>query len=132
MGHEPDQQTRSPGQTVAQKGRKQPVETRQCRPRPDRGLEAATTAATGTVAGFQKARNVERDPRVAICVSASDTPSRYYSIRGHVVDATTDDAAEHIEALAKRYLGTPHPSYGGRAQTRLMLTIVADSLHTTG
>lgn len=85
-----------------------------------------------TVAGFQKARNVERDPRVAVSISNSDNPSHYHSIRGRVISATTDGAAEHIEALAQRYLGQPYPWYGGRDQTRLILTIAADSLHTMG
>ena len=85
-----------------------------------------------TVAGFQKARNVERDPRVAVSVSMSDNPARYHSVRGRVISATTDGAAEHIETLAQRYLGQPYPWYGGRDQTRLLLTIAADSLHTMG
>ncbi len=85
-----------------------------------------------TVDGFRKARNVERDPRVAVSVSSSDNPTRYYSIRGRVINATTDGAAEHIEALAQRYLGQPYPWHGGRDQTRLLLTIAADSLHTMG
>ena len=85
-----------------------------------------------TVDGFQKARNIERDPRVAVSVSTSDNPTRYHSIRGRVIAATTDGAAEHIEVLAQRYLGQPYPWYGGRDQTRLLLTIDADSVHTMG
>lgn len=85
-----------------------------------------------TVEGFQKARNIERDPRVAVSVSSSNNPTRYYSIRGRVINATTDGAAEHIESLAQRYLGQPYPWYGGRDQTRLLLTIAADTLHTMG
>jgi hypothetical protein len=38
----------------------------------------------------------------------------------------TDGGAEHIEALAQRYLGTPYPWYGGRDQVRVILTIKAD------
>ncbi len=85
-----------------------------------------------TVKGYQKARNIERDPRVAVSVADPDNPSRYHSIRGRVISATTDGAAEHIEALAQRYLGRPYPWYGGRDQARLLLTIAADSLHTMG
>lgn len=85
-----------------------------------------------TVDGFQKARNVQRDPRVAVAVADPNHPTHYYSIRGHVSNATTDGAAEHIENLAQRYLGTPYPWYGGRNQTRLQLIIIADSLHTMG
>jgi PPOX class probable F420-dependent enzyme len=85
-----------------------------------------------TVEGYQKARNVDRDPRVAVTVSDPGDPSRYFAVRGQVVRATTDGAREHIEALAQRYLGTPYPWYGGRQQVRVLLTIKADKLHAMG
>jgi PPOX class probable F420-dependent enzyme len=81
-----------------------------------------------TVEGFQKVRNVERDPRVAVSVSDPANPSRYYAIRGRVINATTEGGAEHIEALAQRYLGAPYPWYGGRDQVRVILTISADKI----
>jgi PPOX class probable F420-dependent enzyme len=85
-----------------------------------------------TVEGFQKVRNVRRDPRVAVAVSDPTNPSRYFAVRGEVVGVTTDGAAEHIEQLAQRYLGTPYPWYGGRDQTRLLLTIEARKIHSMG
>jgi len=85
-----------------------------------------------TVQGFQKARNVERDPRVAVTVSDPANPSRYFAVRGRVTRATTDGAAEHIETLAQRYLGTPYPWFGGRDQVRLLLGITADRVHGMG
>ena len=85
-----------------------------------------------TVQGFQKVKNVERDPRVAVSVSDPSNPSRYYAIRGRVVDITTEGGAEHIETLAQRYLGSPYPWYGGRDQVRVILTISADKIHTMG
>jgi PPOX class probable F420-dependent enzyme len=85
-----------------------------------------------TVQGHQKVRNVERDPRVAVSVCDVSSPSRYYAIRGQVVSITTDRAADHIEALAERYLGGPYPWYGGRDQVRVVLTIRADRIHGMG
>ena len=85
-----------------------------------------------TVKGFQKVKNVERDPRVALCVSDPRNPSHYYAIRGRVVSISTVGGAEHIEALARRYLGGPYPWYGGREQVRLILTISADKIHAMG
>jgi PPOX class probable F420-dependent enzyme len=85
-----------------------------------------------TVQGFQKARNVERDPRVAVTVSDPSNPSRYYAVRGRVIKATTEGGVEHIERLAQRYLGGPYPWYGGRDQVRLILTIEADKIHAMG
>lgn len=69
-----------------------------------------------TVQGYQKARNIERDPRVAATISDPTNPSRYHAIRGRVISATTHGGAEHIESLAQRYTGGPYPWYGGRDQ----------------
>ena len=85
-----------------------------------------------SVQGHQKVRNVERDPRVAVAVSDLSVPSRYFAVRGRVVDITTDGGTEHIEALSQRYLGGPYPWYGGRDQVRVILTISADKIHGMG
>ena len=85
-----------------------------------------------SVQGNRKVRNVERDPRVAVNVCDASSPHRYYAIRGQVVRITTEGGAEHIEALAHRYLGTPYPWYGGRDQIRVILTIRADKVREIG
>jgi PPOX class probable F420-dependent enzyme len=85
-----------------------------------------------SVAGFQKIKNIERDPRVALAVSDPENPSRYFSVRGQVVNVTADGGAEHIEHLAQRYLGGPYPWYGGRDQTRLIITVEASKVHGVG
>jgi PPOX class probable F420-dependent enzyme len=85
-----------------------------------------------TVEGFQKVKNITRDPRVAVAVSDPSNPSRYYSVRGEVLSVTSEGAAEHIEQLAQRYLGTPYPWYGGRDQRRLILTIEPRKIHSMG
>lgn len=85
-----------------------------------------------TVQGFQKDKNTRRDPRVAINVSTPENPSQYFEIRGRVVNSTTDGGSEHIESLAQKYLGGPYPWFGGRDQTRLILTIAADKVRGIG
>ena len=85
-----------------------------------------------TVQNHQKVKNVERDPRVAVNVCDLSSPSRYYAIRGQVVTITTEGAAEHIEALAQRYLGAPYPWYGGRDQVRVLLAISSDKVRRMG
>jgi PPOX class probable F420-dependent enzyme len=85
-----------------------------------------------TVQGHQKVTNIERDPRVAVNVCDVSGPSRYYAIRGRVVNITAEGGAEHIEALARRYLGAPYPWYGGRDQVRVILAIRADKIRAMG
>ena len=87
-----------------------------------------TNVLINTVAGFQKVRNVERDARVALNVADPQDVSRYYAVRGRVVSITPDGAAEHIEALAQKYLGGPYPWFGGRDQVRLLVTIAVDKV----
>jgi PPOX class probable F420-dependent enzyme len=85
-----------------------------------------------TVVGYQKMRNIERDPRVAVAVSDPANPTRYITVRGRVTGNTTDGAADHIEALAHKYLGGPYPWYGGRDQTRATVTISIEKPHAMG
>jgi PPOX class probable F420-dependent enzyme len=85
-----------------------------------------------TVQGFQKVRNMQRDPRVAVAVSDPANPSRYFHVRGEVVEITAEGGVEHIEKLARRYLGTPYPWYGGRDQVRLVVKIRPDKVSRTG
>src|SRR6202161_5002494 len=49
-----------------------------------------------TVEGFQKVRNIRRDPRVAVAVSDPSRPARYYSVRGGVLSIAAEGGAEHI------------------------------------
>jgi PPOX class probable F420-dependent enzyme len=85
-----------------------------------------------TVQGHQKVKNVQRDPRVAVNVCDLSGSSRCYAIRGRVVNITAVGGAEHIEALAQRYLGTPYPWYGGRDQVRVILAISAERVRRIG
>ncbi|MEV4760947.1 PPOX class F420-dependent oxidoreductase [Micromonospora sp. NPDC049559] len=84
-----------------------------------------------TVQGFQKVRNMRRDPRVAVTVADASSPHRYYSVRGRVRDITAEGGAEHIEKLSQRYLGGPYPWFGGRDKTRLIVTIEPERVTPT-
>jgi PPOX class probable F420-dependent enzyme len=81
------------------------------------------------VEGSQKARNLRRDPRIAVAIADPESPAHYFAVRGRVVDITTDGATEHIDVLAQRYTGGPYAWYGGRDQVRLLVTIEAASIN---
>jgi PPOX class probable F420-dependent enzyme len=83
-----------------------------------------------TVQTHLKLRNVERDPRVSVVVCDATNPSRYFAVRGHVTNITTNGGAEHIERLSNRYTGRPYAWYGGRDQVRVILTVTADRIHS--
>ena len=62
----------------------------------------------------QKARNLERDPRVAISITDHDKPYRTARIRGRVAETLKGDAAlEVIDRLSQRYTGQPFPMRSG-------------------
>ena len=50
-------------------------------------------------------RNLERDPRVTLAVQNIENPYEYLEMRGRVAERTHEGADEHIDALAKKYLG---------------------------
>jgi PPOX class probable F420-dependent enzyme len=80
------------------------------------------------VDGMQKARNLARDPRVAINVVDPDDVFSFYAIRGRVVSMTTEGGAESIEEISQKYLGMPYPNFTGQPETRVLVTIEADSV----
>ncbi|MEZ0071333.1 PPOX class F420-dependent oxidoreductase [Planotetraspora sp. GP83] len=85
-----------------------------------------------SVQSHVKTRNIERDPRVAVAISHPDNPSRYFQVRGRVVDVTTKGAVDHIEMLAQKYLGKPYPWYGGRDQVRVIFVIKPEKISGVG
>lgn len=75
-----------------------------------------------TAEGRVKPRNVRRDPRVAISITA---PGGYPSafVRGRVVDITHDGADAHIDSLAKKYLGQDTYPFRRPDEQRVILVI---------
>lgn len=80
------------------------------------------------VEGLQKARNIARDPRVAINVADPDNVARFYAIRGRVIKSTTEGGAHSIDEITQKYLGRPYPNFRGVPETRVIVTIEADSI----
>jgi PPOX class probable F420-dependent enzyme len=56
--------------------------------------------------------NLRRDPRVTLNVLNHENPYEYVEIRGRMVEETHEGADEHIDKLAKKYLGVDE--YPGR------------------
>jgi len=57
----------------------------------------------------RKARNLRRDPRVAISLTPADNPFQPVLIRGRVVEWIEGDAAwEIVDRIATKYIGGPY------------------------
>ncbi|MBI5285851.1 MAG: PPOX class F420-dependent oxidoreductase [Chloroflexi bacterium] len=78
----------------------------------------------------RKVRNVKRDPRVSISVQAPDNPYQYTEIRGRVVEITAAGGAEHIDKMAKKYMGADKYPYNQPGDVRVILKIVPE--HVSG
>lgn len=82
-----------------------------------------------TAEGRQKDKNLQRDGRVALSIMDPDNPYRYLEVRGHVAERTRDGADQHIDALAKKYLG--QDKYPWRRPGEVRVTYKVQPDHTT-
>jgi PPOX class probable F420-dependent enzyme len=76
-----------------------------------------------TAEGRRKPKNIRRDPRVAIDVIAHNDPYQMVTVRGRVVEVTNEGADEHIDKLAKKYLGQDKYPFRAPGERRVMLKI---------
>lgn len=75
-----------------------------------------------TERGRRKEKNARNDPRVAISMTDPDNPYRMLSVTGEVDEITTEDAREHIDEMAQRYMG--EEEYPNPIQTeRIIISI---------
>lgn len=58
-----------------------------------------------TMRGFQKERNMRRNPRVTLLCYDPREPLRYLEVRGQVVEMTEVGALEHLDLIASKYAG---------------------------
>jgi hypothetical protein len=81
----------------------------------------------------RKERNVRRNPAVGLSTCDPEDPYRYVPVLGEVTSVTEDGAVEHIDALARRYLGVEeYPNHGEESGPRVVLGIRPDGVLTGG
>jgi PPOX class probable F420-dependent enzyme len=73
--------------------------------------------------GRSKVRNIERDPRATVTVlPAADQQSGYVMVSGPV-ELVDEGALEHIDKMAKKYLGQDKYPYLGPGEQRVLIKI---------
>jgi PPOX class probable F420-dependent enzyme len=85
-----------------------------------------------TAQGRKKARNLERDARVAVTVIDPDDQYNVVAFQGTVTDVTTDGADAHIDALAKKYLGVDAYPMRREGEVRIRVTVRTDHIAMQG
>jgi len=92
------------------------------------GKHVLVNSAKGRV----KDRNMRRDPRVSLAVIDPDNPYRYLEVRGRVIDVTEQGANQHIDKMAKKYLGKDKYPFAQPGEVRVLYKIEPDSVHGNG
>ena len=76
-----------------------------------------------TAEGRVKARDVKREPHVAVSIVDPKDPYRVVAFRGAVTDITSDGADEHIDQLAKKYLGKDSYPFRRPGEVRIKVRV---------
>jgi len=84
-----------------------------------------------TAEGRRKPDNIRRDPRVIVSVQDRNNPQAYavFYGKGRVI---ADGADEHIDKLAKRFLGADKYPYRQATEKRLIVRISVDRIGGMG
>lgn len=82
--------------------------------------------------GRRKDKNMRARPRVALSIQDPDNPYRYLEVRGPVDEITEAGAAEHINKMAKKYVGVDKYPYGQPGEVRVLYKIKPEHISSMG
>jgi len=86
------------------------------------GKHVVVNSAKGRV----KDRNMRRDPRVSMALIDPDNPYRHLQVQGRVVEITENGADQHIDKMAKKYLGQDKYPFRQPGEVRVLYKIEPD------
>jgi PPOX class probable F420-dependent enzyme len=89
-----------------------------------------TYVRVNSAKGRLKDKNMRRNPNVALDLQDPDNPYRHLAVRGKVVEITETGAREHIDSLAKKYLGKD--KYPVPDEVRVIYKIKPERVATMG
>jgi PPOX class probable F420-dependent enzyme len=82
-----------------------------------------------TAKGRLKQKNISRDGRIAISVTDQNNPYHMVTVRGRVVEQTTEGADKHIDKLAKKYLGVDNYPLHSPSEKRIILKVKPERVY---
>lgn len=86
------------------------------------------TILINTAEGRTKQKNISKDQRVAISIVDQNNPYNMVTIRGKVIEQTIKGADEHIDKLAKRYLGVDKYPFRSPTEKRIILKVAPEKI----
>jgi len=91
-----------------------------------------TYVVVNTAKGRQKDRNMRRDKRVSLSIMDPKNPYRYLEVRGTVAEITEEGASEHIDKMAKKYLGLDKYPNAQPGEVRVLYKIRPEKTSSMG
>ncbi len=85
-----------------------------------------THVRINTAKGRLKDKNMRRNPHVAISLQDPENPYRYMTVRGDIVEIDEKGGDEHIDALAKKYMGQDKYPFRAPGEVRVTYKIRPD------
>ncbi|MFY9555857.1 MAG: PPOX class F420-dependent oxidoreductase [Blastocatellia bacterium] len=79
--------------------------------------------------GRRKDKNIKRNQAVALSIQDPDNPYRYLEVRGRVAETIEEGADQHIDKMAKKYMGVDKYPYRQPGEVRVLYKIKPE--HTT-
>ena len=79
--------------------------------------------------GRRKDKNMSKNSAVSLSVMDPDNPYRYLEVRGRVAEITEEGADQHIDKMAKKYMGVDKYPYRQPGEVRVMYKI--EPTHTS-
>jgi PPOX class probable F420-dependent enzyme len=76
--------------------------------------------------GRRKDKNMRQNASVALSIMDPDNPYRYLEVRGKVSDVTEDGADDHIDKMAKKYMGVDKYPYRQAGEVRVLYKITPE------
>jgi PPOX class probable F420-dependent enzyme len=73
--------------------------------------------------GSLKAKNTQRNPRVALSMVAFNNPYEELQVRGRVVERRPDPEFKTIDKISHKYIGKPFPMRGPIGQVSLVIEV---------
>ena len=91
-----------------------------------------THVVINSARGRRKDKNMERNGAVALSMQDPDNPYRYLEVRGRVEEITEEGADQHIDKMAKKYMGVD--KYPGHSpnEVRVLYTIKPERISKMG
>src|SRR5215216_849076 len=88
--------------------------------------------AVNSAEGRKWPEQVRRNPQVALVVTNHENPYEYVHVLGRVVDEDHETADDHIDQLAKKYLGKDEYPFRRQGEERVKFLIEPEKVTVKG